>query len=73
MKVRAIKNFRMKAVPNVEIQAGSELEVAPDVGIQWISKGYAIPFTERTEKAVLPEPEKRNNDGRRKKGNKPVA
>jgi hypothetical protein len=59
MKIRAIKNFRMKAVPNVEIQTGSELEVSPDVGAEWIKKGYAIPFTEKAEKAVTPEPEKR--------------
>lgn len=49
----------MKAVPNVEIQTGSELEVSPDVGAEWIKKGYAIPFTEKAEKAVTPEPEKR--------------
>lgn len=59
MRIRTIKPIRMKAVPSVEIQSGSELEVTPDVGLEWIKSGHAIQFVEKTEKAVLPEPEKR--------------
>ena len=61
MKLRVVKPFRMKAVPGVEIQTGSELEVTSEVGLEWIKSGHAIQFaeTEKTEKAVMPEPEKR--------------
>jgi hypothetical protein len=59
MRLRIIKNFRMKAVPTVEIQAGSEVQVAPEVGVEWVKQGYAIPYEEKTEKAVVTPAEKR--------------
>ena len=58
MKVRIIKNFGMKGLPGVTIEAGSILEAAPKTAGRWITSGVAEPCREATvESAVAPEPE----------------
>ena len=55
MRIRLLKDVRMKGVPTVQILAGSEIEAVPDVAEEWIKQGYAMPVRELpAETAELP-------------------
>ena len=54
MKIRLLKDVRMKGAPTVQILAGSEIEAVPDVAEEWIKQGYALPEGEPpAETAVI--------------------
>ena len=55
MRIRLLKDVRMKGAPTVQILAGSVIEAAPDIAGDWIKQGYAVPERETpAEAAVMP-------------------
>ena len=42
MRIKLVKPVMMKGAQGVQFQAGSVAEVNPDIGREWVEKGYAV-------------------------------